>query len=147
MKARALFIMATLLVLAVCGGGYAHAEIARASGGPAADIPVVRVHFATGSADIVSEEQDALAANSAWMQGRPEAVIVLEGHCDERGGDLFNMELGDRRARAVKAELIRLGLNADRMIMVVSHGDRSPEDPAHTENAWKRNRRVEFVLR
>ncbi len=105
------------------------------------------VHFDTGSDEISNEEKVAIDENVRWLQRNPTSVIVLEGHCDERGGDQYNMELGDRRARAVKSRIISEGIMADRLIMVVSYGKRRPIDFRHIEDAWRKNRRVEFIVR
>ena len=105
------------------------------------------VHFTTGTDTILNEEKSALDSNIAWLEDNPKAVLVIEGHCDERGADYYNMELGDRRARSIKTHLIKKGIVADRLIMVVSYGERAPADPRHTKDAWHVNRRVEFIIR
>jgi len=105
------------------------------------------VHFPTDSDNILGEELGVLDANTKYLEQNPRAVLVLEGHCDEWGSDKYNMELGDRRARRVKTHLIKKGIAADRLIMVVSYGARAPADSHHTPNAWRANRRVEFIVR
>ena len=110
-------------------------------------IRLTPIHFATDSDVILNEETGVLDSNIAWLEKNPKAVLVLEGHCDERGGDIYNMELGDRRARRVKTHLIKKGIAADHLIMVVSYGARAPADPRHTLDAWRANRRVEFIVR
>ncbi len=116
---------------------------------PKEDAAIARlspVHFGTGS-DVLYGSDGAMTDNIEWLNKNSRAVIVLEGHCDERGGDTYNMELGDRRARAVKTGLIKKGIEADRLIMVVSYGERMPIDARHTPKAWDMNRRVEFIVR
>lgn len=105
------------------------------------------IHFTTGNDELLKNELPILKSNSVWLKNNPQAVIVLEGHCDERGWDHYNMELGDRRAREVKTHLMENDIDADRLIMVVSYGERKPLDPRHTPIAWKTNRRVEFIIR
>lgn len=105
------------------------------------------IHFETGSDDIPAGEDAVMAENAGWLKKNPGSVIVLEGHCDERGEDYYNMELGDRRARAVKTRLMNERIGADRLIMVVSYGERKPTDSRHTPEAWEKNRRVEFIVR
>lgn len=105
------------------------------------------VHFATDSDELLSNQSNVLEENVSWLKKNPHAVIVLEGHCDERGEDHYNMELGDRRARKVKSELMKSDINADRLIMVVSYGELRPIDHRHNALAWKTNRRVEFIVR
>lgn len=106
-----------------------------------------RIHFDSNSFAILGVEEPALRQNVAWLSENPKEVILLEGHCDEWGEDFYNMELGDRRAREVKAYLMENGIDPERIIMVVSYGARSPLNPAHDNEAWRQNRRVEFVLR
>ena len=111
------------------------------------DLPIPRVHFMTNTSILDDEVKLSMQQNVSWFEHHPRAVVVLEGHCDEWGDDPYNMELGDRRARSVKAFLVARGVNADRMIMIVSRGERDPLDPRHTADAWRLNRRVEFVVR
>lgn len=106
-----------------------------------------RVHFAFGSDELDAEAVDTLMGNMAWLKRRTHEVLVLEGHCDERGDAAFNVQLGDRRARQVKAFLVAHGVDPHRLIMVVSHGEQRPLDVRHRPDAWRQNRRVEFVIR
>lgn len=111
------------------------------------NIPYVRVHFPTDSVNVVKTDRTNLEKNAEWMKNNEDAVVILEGHCDERGSDEYNLELGDRRARSVKAELIRLGVNEEKLSTIISFGEKKPIDPHHNPAAWQKNRRVEFVLR
>lgn len=108
---------------------------------------ISRVHFASNHFEILDSEQPLLEQNVRWLKGNPNAVLILEGHCDEWGEANYNLQLGDLRAREVKAYLIERGIDAERMIMVVSYGEQRPLDPRATNEAWAANRRVEFVLR
>jgi peptidoglycan-associated lipoprotein len=71
--------------------------------------------------------------------------LIIEGHCDERGTNAYNMALGARRADAVKQFMVNLGLAPDRF-ETISYGEERPLDPGHNEEAWARNRRAAFVL-
>jgi peptidoglycan-associated lipoprotein len=122
-------------------------EISRSSTAPVSDVRLSPVHFETGSDLLSNVEDPVLVSNVLWLNKNPKAVLVLEGHCDERGGDRLNMQLGDRRARRVKSDMIAQGIDSDRLIMVVSYGARKPLDPRHTPDAWNVNRRVEFIVR
>ena len=122
-------------------------ETGRHSVEPVSGVQLSPVHFETGSDLLSNSEDSVLASNAMWLNKNPKAVLVLEGHCDERGGDRFNMQLGDRRARRVKSDMIAKGIDAGRLIMVVSYGARKPLDPRHTPEAWNVNRRVEFIVR
>lgn len=106
-----------------------------------------RVHFSFGSDALSQEAEDSLLQNVQWFHAHPDAVAVLEGHADEHGSSGYNLELGDRRARRVAAFLIDHGVDPDRMILIVSHGERRPLSTEHTQDAWRMNRRVEFVVR
>ncbi len=82
---------------------------------------------------------------ASHMMANPAVVLVVEGHCDERGSREYNLSLGEQRAQAVRAYLISLGVGADR-IQTVSYGKERPIDHGHNEAAWRLNRRSEFVL-
>lgn len=112
-----------------------------------AQMPFTQIHFATSSDKISSPEIPKLVSIVGWLNENSDVVFVLEGHCDERGNPDFNMELGDRRARSVKGWLIANGIDLSRIIMLVSYGEDRPLDFSHNKNAWRLNRRVEFVVR
>lgn len=86
---------------------------------------VPSIHFNFGSDRIGYGNRWVLKNNALWMKKNPNAFIILEGHCDRRGDDEFNVELGDRRARNVREELIRLGVSSD-SFAIVSYGESSP---------------------
>lgn len=106
-----------------------------------------RIHFESNRFQITEEEKPKIDQSALWLQDHAQAVLILEGHCDEWGEDQYNLELGDKRAREVKAYLIEKGIDAERIIMVVSYGEGKPLDPRPINEAWKANRRVEFVIR
>lgn len=110
-------------------------------------IPAASVYFATASNKVPKSGEKLVEDNARWMNENPKAVLVLEGHCDERGGKNYNLELGDRRARSVLSMLMNYGVSGDRAITVISYGKERPIDPAHNEKAWRKNRRVDFVVR
>lgn len=103
-----------------------------------------RIHFAFDQAALSTEARDILSKNANYLQDRPGARIRIEGHCDERGTAEYNLALGERRAKAAYQYLMDLGIDPNRMT-VVSYGKEVPLDPAHTEVAWAKNRRDEFV--
>ena len=74
-----------------------------------------------------------------------DANVVIEGHCDERGTNAYNLALGERRAESVKMFLVNLGLSDSRMT-IISYGEEKPVDMGHNEEAWAKNRRATFVL-
>lgn len=102
------------------------------------------VYFDVG--DDAIKNQDVIRHNAAWLKGHPEKVIVLEGHCDERGDREYNLNLGDRRARAVMKALMEEGVPENQLV-IISYGKDRPVVKARSENGWAENRRVNFVLR
>lgn len=109
--------------------------------------PVPRIHFNSNHFEILESERPLLDQNVRWLKANPKAVLILEGHCDAWGESNYNLQLGDLRAREVKTYLIEQGIDAERMIMVVSYGEQKPLDVRSVKEAWATNRRVEFVLR
>ncbi len=123
---------------------------AAAAAAPAAGVSVVteagleRIHFEFDSYTLDDAAKRTLGMNAEWLKANPTAKITVEGHCDERGSDTYNLALGENRAKAAKAYLVTLGVAADR-VNVISYGEEKPLDPASTEAAWAKNRRAEFV--
>lgn len=115
-------------------------------GAPALDPSmVVDVFFAYDRSDLTTESRDRLSANSKLLKAYKDVNIVIEGHCDERGTNEYNLGLGERRANAAKNYLVSLGVPADR-IKTISYGEERPFAMGHNEQAWKMNRRAHFVL-
>src|SRR5512141_424788 len=84
-----------------------------------------------------------LEALQAILADFPDAVIVLEGHCDERGSAEYNLGLGDRRAASAKEFLQQLGVPADK-VKTISYGKERPQCTESNEDCWQKNRRVHF---
>jgi peptidoglycan-associated lipoprotein len=93
---------------------------------------------------LTAAAQDILAANAAILKAQGRLRVNLAGYCDERGADQYNIALGERRAEAVRNYLLSLGISEARL-ETVSYGEEQPLDPGHSESAWVKNRRVEFV--
>lgn len=102
------------------------------------------IYFDTDRANIDSLDQQALAAQAAWLQRYPGKRITLEGHCDERGTREYNLALGERRANAAKNYLVSLGVEAGR-ITTVSYGKERPIAMGSDEDSWAKNRRAVTV--
>jgi peptidoglycan-associated lipoprotein len=100
--------------------------------------------FDTDKADIRPDARDALSKTADFLKSEPSIKVTIEGHCDERGSTEYNLGLGDRRAAAVKAYLVSLGVSADRMT-TVSFGKEKPFCMEHGEPCWQQNRRGHFV--
>jgi peptidoglycan-associated lipoprotein len=103
------------------------------------------VLFAYDSAQVQDTERTKAEAVATFMKGNANTVVLLEGNCDERGSVEYNMSLGERRALSVRAYLMNLGIDGAR-IQTKSLGKEQPKDPGHSEEAWRVNRRVEFVV-
>ena len=101
--------------------------------------------FAFDESALSSEAQAALSASADWLKKNPQYSLLVEGHCDERGTEQYNLALGDRRANTAKEYLVTLGVDAGR-IRTVSYGEERPFDPGHDEAAWAKNRRAHLVL-
>jgi peptidoglycan-associated lipoprotein len=103
------------------------------------------VHFDYDKAELLAADLPKLDRKLAIFQAHPRLEIRVAGNCDERGSDEYNLALGERRAAAAKRYLVAHGVPADR-VSVVSYGKERPLDPGHTEEAWARNRRDDFVV-
>jgi peptidoglycan-associated lipoprotein len=80
------------------------------------------------------------------LESRPQARVLIEGHCDERGTVEYNLALGEKRAQAVKEYLVTYGVEGERLD-TVSYGEERPLDPRSTEEAWAKNRRAHMKER
>ncbi len=103
------------------------------------------VHFAFDSAILDSQAQELLKQKAMWLRDFPDAKVVIEGHCDERGTNAYNLALGERRAESAKAFLVNLGISGARLT-TISYGEEKPLDLGHNEEAWAKNRRDAFAL-
>ncbi|MCX8116901.1 MAG: peptidoglycan-associated lipoprotein Pal [Desulfobacterota bacterium] len=103
------------------------------------------IHFDFDKYDIRPQDAEILKQNAEVLKRFPSVKIQIEGHCDERGTEEYNLALGERRANSTKKYLISLGIAADRMT-TISYGEERPLDPGHNEEAWSKNRRAQFVI-
>jgi len=101
------------------------------------------IYFDYDSFTLQPAARQALERNAAWMRTNPTVKVTIEGHCDERGSDEYNLALGDRRARAVKSYLTTLGIDGERLA-TISYGEERSAVVGHDETAWSKNRRAEF---
>ena len=102
--------------------------------------------FEFDSASLSVEAQEILRAKAAWLRENPRARVIIEGHCDERGTNEYNLALGDRRAFSAKAFLVDLGIDESRLT-TISYGEEKPIASGSTEEAWAKNRRAHFVIK
>lgn len=91
------------------------------------------------------ENMGRIRAIAAYMKKNPEVYIFVEGHCDERGAEAYNLALGARRSNSVRNLLIKEGVSPEN-IFTVSYGKERPADFGHNEQAWSKNRRAEFKI-
>lgn len=103
------------------------------------------VHFGYDSSQLSPEAIAILDANAQWLTANPSYQIQIEGHCDERGTLEYNLNLGDRRAKSVKAYLVSRGIDPNRL-HTISYGEERPLDTTGTDAAWSMNRRVQFLV-
>lgn len=103
------------------------------------------IYFEFDKSTLTPAAQDSLLKKAAWLRENPDATVTIEGHCDERGTNEYNLALGDRRAESAKAFLIDLGIDSARLT-TISYGEERPVDPRHVEEAWAKNRRDHFVV-
>ena len=101
--------------------------------------------FAYDESTLSPDAQSALSTSAAWLKKNAQYNLLVEGHCDERGTEQYNLALGDRRANTAKEYLVTLGVDGSR-IRTVSYGEERPFDPGHDEAAWAKNRRAHLVL-
>lgn len=91
------------------------------------------------------EAQDILRKKGRWLQENPAITVTIEGHCDSRGTNEYNLALGDRRAHSAKIFLVELGIDESRL-QTISYGEERPVDPGEDEKAWAKNRRAHFLI-
>jgi peptidoglycan-associated lipoprotein len=103
------------------------------------------IHFEFDKSRLLPEAKAILRVKAEWLKANPEAQAIIEGHCDERGTNEYNLALGDRRAQSAKTYLVDLGIAAERLTCI-SYGEERPLDPGHDEAAWAKNRRDQFVI-
>ena len=103
------------------------------------------VYFDFDSSVLKSVEKPKVSAVADYLKANAANAVKVEGNCDERGTEEYNRSLGERRALAVREELIRLGIDPMR-VDTISYGKDRPVDPGHDESAWRKNRRDDFIV-
>ncbi|MCI0401209.1 MAG: peptidoglycan-associated lipoprotein Pal [Gammaproteobacteria bacterium] len=111
---------------------------------PNSPLSVRVIYFDYDSSEIKAEYRPTIEAHAAYLASHPDVPVTLEGNADERGSREYNLALGDRRAEAVRRQLILLSASAGQ-IRTVSYGEERPAALDHDESAWSLNRRVEIV--
>jgi len=103
------------------------------------------IYFELNSSSLNGTSLDILNEQVVWLNQNPDAMIVIEGHCDERGTREYNLALGERRASAVRDYFIANGVEPGR-IRIISYGKERPDVFGSTEAAWSKNRRAVTIV-
>jgi peptidoglycan-associated lipoprotein len=104
------------------------------------------VFFEFDKYDIRPEDAKTLDANATWLKANAENLVLIEGHCDERGTNEYNLALGERRAKATMNYLVSQGVQANR-ITIISYGEERPSCNEKTDSCWAKNRRARFLVK
>lgn len=104
------------------------------------------IHFDFDKYDIRPGDAKILDDNAKWLKTNPRTLILIEGHCDERGTSEYNLALGERRAKATMNYLVSQGVQANR-ITLISYGKERPLCAEHNEECWAKNRRSHFLAK
>ncbi len=107
--------------------------------------PLNDIHFDYNDYSVRAQDGEILKSNADWMTKNSGARVQIEGHCDDRGSEEYNIALGAKRAQAAKEYLVTLGIAASR-ISTISYGKELPLCTEHDESCWSQNRRDHFVV-
>ncbi len=121
-------------------------EISRAEQAASAAAGLRDVFFGYDSWVISEEGRQSLSHDAEWMKSNPNALVKVEGHCDERGTGAYNFVLGEKRAKAARNYLVELGVAANRL-SVVSYGKERPACNEHAESCYQQNRRGRILIK
>jgi peptidoglycan-associated lipoprotein len=102
------------------------------------------VFFDFDKYDIRPADAKVLDSNASWLKTNANHLILIEGHCDERGTNEYNLALGERRAKSTMNYLVSQGVQASR-ITIISYGEERPACTEKTEECWAKNRRAQFL--
>jgi peptidoglycan-associated lipoprotein len=103
------------------------------------------IYFEFDAFTLSEAARDSLAKNAVAIKKNKGMKIQIQGNCDERGSDAYNLALGEKRAKAAFDYLVTLGAPANQLY-VISYGKERPVDPGHDDAAWAKNRRDDFVV-
>jgi peptidoglycan-associated lipoprotein len=125
------------------GGGSLNKFANGTMGGP--NGPLSDIHFGYNDATIQPQDNEVLKSNADYLSKNAAVRVQIEGHCDDRGSEEYNIALGARRAQAAKDYLSTLGIAADRM-STISYGKELPLCTEETDDCWAQNRRDHFAV-
>jgi peptidoglycan-associated lipoprotein len=103
------------------------------------------IYFDFDSSALSAMAREVLQRKADYLFEVVDASVIIEGHCDERGTEAYNIALGDRRAESAKAYLVDMGIDPARLT-TISYGEERPVDPASNPEAWAKNRRDQFII-
>ena len=103
------------------------------------------IYFEFDRSTLTAKSRDILTKKALWLKSNSTVKVVIEGHCDNRGTNEYNLALGDRRAASTKAFLVDMGISPSRMI-TISYGEERPLINGQNEEAWAKNRRAHFEV-
>lgn len=109
------------------------------------EAPLNMINFDYDKYFIRDDAKPVLEKNANWLNKFKSVKILIEGHCDERGTEEYNLALGEKRSKSTLDYLVSLGISQDR-IEIISYGKSQPLDPGHNEIAWQKNRRSNFMI-
>lgn len=104
------------------------------------------INFEYDKYNLTDEAADVMTQNAEYLMKHSDIDVLVEGHCDERGTEEYNLALGEKRALAARDFLVRFGIQRSR-ISIISYGEERPIDPASDEMAWAKNRRAHFEVK
>lgn len=119
--------------------------VGREAEAPAGEQGLSDAYFDYGMFTIRDDARAVLETNARWLNGNPKARVKIEGHCDERGTNEYNLALGERRAQAAKRFLAALGVDQSRL-STISYGEERSVCTETTEGCYAKNRRVHFTI-
>lgn len=109
------------------------------------EAPIQMIHFDFDKYFIREDAKPVLEQDATWLKKWDTVQVLIEGHCDERGTEEYNLALGEKRAKSTFDYLVSLGVSPSRM-KTISYGKSQPLDPGHNEVAWAKNRRAQFTI-
>jgi len=103
------------------------------------------IYFEFDKSTLTPQAKETLMKKAEWLRTNKDVSVIIEGHCDERGTNEYNLALGDRRAASTKTFLVDLGVDP-RRLTIISYGEERPLISGHNEEAWAKNRRAHFGI-
>jgi peptidoglycan-associated lipoprotein len=128
------------------GMGEAAGSLGGESWRAGSDAGLTTIYFDYDASALRPDAKDGLKANAGFLRSNPGSGVLIEGNCDERGSEEYNLALGMRRAEAAKRYLMDLGIEGSRLT-TISYGEERPAEPGSSEAAWAKNRRDDFKIR